>query len=63
MILPDNKQVQPGVVKRMREIRDEIGLKIMNMTWEEQLAFFRGAVDRRNELRKQQEAANETNSD
>ena len=63
MILPDNKQVQPGVVKRMREIRDEIGLKIMNMTWEEQLAFFRKGTEEMNELRKQQESANETNSD
>jgi len=36
-----NSESQYGVVKRMREIRDELGEKIMHMTWEEQKAFFR----------------------
>jgi hypothetical protein len=45
MILP-NSESQYGVVKRMREIRDEIGEQIMNMTWEEQKAFFKEAVNK-----------------
>ena len=39
-----NYESQYGEIKRMREIRDEIGLKIMNMTWEEQKTFFQEGV-------------------
>ena len=39
-----NSESQYGVVKRMREIRDELGEKIMHMTWAEQDAFFRKEI-------------------
>jgi len=35
-----NAPSQPGVVKRMREIRDELSLKIMHMTLEEEKAMY-----------------------
>jgi predicted nucleic acid-binding protein len=43
----------PGIVKRMREIRDELGEKLMHMTWEEQKAFFQEGKDQWNAERKQ----------
>ena len=43
MILP-NSESQYGVVKRMREIRDEIGEKLMNMTTEERRAYYRKEI-------------------
>ena len=48
-----NNQSQPSMVQRMREIRDEIGLKIMNMTWEERDVFFQEAKSRWNAKWKQ----------
>ena len=45
MILP-NSESQYGVVKRMREIRDEISEKTMNMTLEELKAFYRETITR-----------------
>ena len=38
---------QHGVVKRMREIRDELSKKTMNMTSEELKIFFKEAVTKR----------------
>jgi hypothetical protein len=40
-MLPDNSNSRPGVVKRMREISDEISEKLLNMTWEEQKAYYK----------------------
>jgi hypothetical protein len=39
-----NSESQYGVVKRMREIRDEISEKTMNMTFEELKAYYRKEI-------------------
>ena len=36
-----NNEIQPGIVKKMRDIRDELGEKLLNMTQEEQKAYYR----------------------
>jgi len=41
-----NNQSQPGVVKKMREIRDELGIKFMHMTFEEIKAFHNEMTDK-----------------
>ena len=44
MTLPDNSNSQYGVVKRMREIRDEISAITMNMTFEEKKAYYKESL-------------------
>ena len=36
-----NSESEYGMVKRMREIRDELNEKLMNMTFEEEKAYYR----------------------
>jgi len=36
-----------GIVKRMREIRDELNAKLMNMTFEEEKAYYRESITQR----------------
>jgi hypothetical protein len=43
MTLPKSES-EYGVVKRMREIRDEISLKTMNMSFEELKAYYRKEI-------------------
>ena len=54
-----NPESQYGVVRRMREIRDEINAEIMNMTWEDQKAYFQKAKEQWNAECKQKENAND----
>jgi len=39
-----NYPAEEGVVQRMREIRDELSAKIMNMTFEEEKAYYREMI-------------------
>ena len=39
-----NYPAEEGVVQRMREIRDELSAKIMNMTFEEEKAYYREII-------------------
>lgn len=56
-----NNQSEYGVVKKMREIRDELNLKIMNMTFEELKAHYRKEIPEFYELLKQQNEKHLTN--